>query len=82
MYALYSFQDSEQFEGDFVAYEAWEIIVTFFIAKKVTKKSSAPKNSHFRSGYSLISCFAFTLRGVSKSFFLQLLVTNQSLDNA
>jgi len=69
MYALNSFQDSEQFGGDFVAHEAWEIIVTFFIAKKVTKKSSAPKNSPIHSRFGLLSCFAFTLRGVSKSFF-------------
>jgi hypothetical protein len=34
MYALYSFHDSEQLEGDFVAHEAWEIILLFALPKK------------------------------------------------
>lgn len=36
MHALNSFQDSEQFEGDFVAHDVWEIMVTYLITKKGT----------------------------------------------
>lgn len=36
MHALNSFQDSEQFEGDFVAHDVWEIMVTYLITNKGT----------------------------------------------
>ncbi len=34
MYALNSFQDSEQFKGDFVSHEAWGIRLLFALIKK------------------------------------------------
>jgi hypothetical protein len=61
MDSLNGFQDSEQIRLGFVAHEALRIRVTFFIAKKVTKKSSDTKNSLVGRGVFLVSSFAGSL---------------------
>ena len=53
-------------------------LVTFFIAKKVTQKSSRSKNSRWFPIIGFISCFAATLVGIPRRCFLNKTFTNVS----
>jgi hypothetical protein len=64
---LNGFQDREQIRLEFVAHGG--IRVTFFIAKKVTKKSSDTKNSLGGGGVFLVSSFAGSLSSFSLAPF-------------